>query len=114
MPHVPHPPPIPVPSETACREAQRRWDACAKPLGSLALLVVCADNGVPVSVAAAVMRSMAAGRSPVCAMARVAGCEVTGVDAGVLDPPTLPEVLRRRIRNGSGDITRKSALNVAD
>ncbi|MBQ3078360.1 MAG: nicotinate-nucleotide--dimethylbenzimidazole phosphoribosyltransferase [Clostridia bacterium] len=133
---------ISPPDEAARREAQRRFDACAKPLGSLgrleeavakiaaltgsadlaltprALLILCADNGVvaqgvtqsPPSVTAAVMKSMGEGRSPVCAMARVADCAVAVVDVGVLDAPPLPGVLRRRIKNGSGDITVAPAL----
>ena len=54
--------------------------------------VFCADNGVVAEgvtqtgqeVTLAVARSMAAGRSSVCRMARVAGAEVLPVDVGML------------------------------
>lgn len=125
------------------REARRRWDSLAKPLGSLglleeagvqiaaltgnadidlsrrALLVFCADNGVVAqgvtqtdsSVTAAVARALAAGESTVCHMARTANCKVIPVDMGILDFPGAPGVLNRRVRNGTGDITRGPAMS---
>ena len=83
------------------------------------LLVLCADNGVVVqgvaqsdhTVTAAVARSLAAGESTVCPMARTAGCGVIPVDVGMLDFPGAPGVLSRRVRNGTGDITRGPAMS---
>ena len=78
-----------------------------------AVLVLCADNGVvcqgvtqsPSSVTAIVTENLAAGRTSVCHMARVANCRVVPVDMGVLDFPGEPGVLSRRIGNGTADIT---------
>ena len=78
-----------------------------------AVLVLCADNGVvcqgvtqsPSSVTAIVTENLAAGRTSVCHMARVANCRVVPVDMGVLDFPGAPGVLSRRIGNGTADIT---------
>lgn len=131
--------------ETARAEARRRWNCCAKPLGSLGLLetavedlaaltgnpdvqlrrrgvvVLCADNGVtaqgitqsPSSVTAVVARELAAGRTSVCRMARVARCQVIPVDMGILDFPETPGVLSRRAGNGTGDISLGPAMTRA-
>ena len=132
-------------NEAARAEAHRRWNACAKPLGSLglletavediaaltgepsvalgsrAVLVLCADNGVvaqgvtqsPSSVTAVVARELAAGRTSVCRMAAAAGCRVVPVDVGILDFPETPGVLSRRIGNGTGDISLGPAMTRA-
>ena len=131
--------------EAARREAHRRWNACAKPLGGLglletvvedvaaltgspevdfsnrAVLVLCADNGVvaqgvtqsPSSVTAVVAENLAAGRTSVCMMAKVAQCRVVPVDMGILDFPGVPGVLDRRMGNGTGDISLGSAMERA-
>ena len=60
--------------------------------------VFCADNGVVAEgvtqagqeVTLAVARSMAAGRSSVCRMARLAGAEVLPVDVGMLAHGAVP------------------------
>ena len=78
-----------------------------------ALLVLCADNGVvaqgvtqsPSSVTAAVAGNLAAGRSSVCMMAKVARCRVVPVDMGILDFSGLPGLLDRRMGNGTQDIS---------
>ena len=83
------------------------------------LLVFCADNGVVAqgvtqtdsSVTAAVARALAAGESTVCHMARVANCSVIPVDMGILNFPGASGVLDRRVRNGTGDITRGPAMS---
>lgn len=83
------------------------------------LLVLCADNGVVAqgvtqtdsSVTAAVANALAAGDSTVCHMASVARCSVFPVDLGMLDFPGTPDVLNRRIRNGTGDITQGPAMS---
>ena len=82
------------------------------------LLVFCADNGVVArgvtqcgsEVTAAVARSLGAGESTVCPMARRADCRVIPVDVGIRDFPSAPGVLSRRVRNGTGDITRGPAM----
>ena len=128
--------------EGARRAAKRRWDACAKPLGSLglletaverlaaltgspevcltprALLVLCADNGVVAQgvtqsgseVTAVVTRNLALGRTSVCRMAAVANCAVVPVDLGVLDFPPVEGVLRRRVGNGTADLSQGPSM----
>ena len=87
-------------------------------LDNRALLVLCADNGVTAQgvsqcdagVTASVARSLAAGSSTVCHMAAAAHCRVIPVDMGILDFPPVEGILRRRIANGTGDITLAPAL----
>ena len=82
------------------------------------LLVFCADNGVVAqgvtqcdsSVTARVAAALAEGRSSASPMARAAGCRVVPVDMGILDFPGCPGVRNRRIRNGTGDISRGPAM----
>ncbi|MCI9581354.1 MAG: nicotinate-nucleotide--dimethylbenzimidazole phosphoribosyltransferase [Oscillospiraceae bacterium] len=88
-------------------------------LNNRALLVLCADNGVVAQgvtqtdslVTAAVARTLGAGESTVCHMARTADCRVVPVDIGVLDFPGTAGVLDRRVRNGTGDITQGPAMS---
>ncbi len=83
------------------------------------LVVFCADNGVVAqgvtqtdsSVTAAVACSLARGTSTVCPMARTARCGVVPVDVGMIDFPGFPGVLDRRVKNGTGDITRGPAMS---
>lgn len=83
-----------------------------------AVLVLCADNGVvaqgvtqsPSSVTAVVAENLAAGRTSVCMMAKVARCRVVPVDMGILDFPGVSGVLDRRMGNGTGDISLGSAM----
>lgn len=83
------------------------------------LLVFCADNGVTAQgvsqcgseVTASVARSLGAGESTVCHMARLARCEVIPVDMGIRDFPCSPGVLNRRIANGTADITGRDAMD---
>lgn len=82
------------------------------------LLVFCADNGVVArgvsqcgsEVTAHVACALAEGRSTVNAMAKRANCRVIPVDVGMLDFPGHPGVLDRRIRSGTGDISRGPAM----
>ena len=83
------------------------------------LLVFCADNGVVAQgvtqcgsgVTAAVTRALAEGRSTVSPMAALADCRVLPVDMGVIDFPSTPGVLSRRIRNGTADMTLGPAMS---
>ena len=82
------------------------------------LLVFCADNGVVAQgvtqcesgVTAKVAAALAEGRSSVSPVARCADCRVIPVDMGMLDFPGHPGVLNRRVRNGTGDISRGPAM----
>lgn len=73
------------------------------------LAVFCADNGIVdegVSqtgrhVTAAVARSLCAGTSSVCAMARVASCRVVPVDVGIASEVDDPRLLRRPVMRGT-------------
>ena len=84
-----------------------------------AVLMLCADNGVvrqgvtqiDHSVTALVTRNAAQNCSSVCKMAVIAGCKVVPVDMGVIDFPPTPNVLDRRIGNGTGDITQGPAMS---
>ena len=90
-------------------------------LSPRAVLVLCADNGVVAqgvtqtdsSVTGIVARNLAAGRTSVCRMAAVAGCDVVPVDMGILDFSPVPGVLERRVGNGTADITCGPAMTRA-
>jgi len=131
-----------APDQQAGQAAKRRWDSIAKPLGSLglleqsvekiaaltgqpdysigsrAVLVFCADNGVVEEgvtqtgsgVTASVARNLAAGTTAVCVMAGEAHCRVIPVDVGILNMPSVPGLLRRRAANGTGNIARGPAM----
>lgn len=130
--------------KAAMDEAHCRWDAVAKPLGSLGtleelivricgitgtaepvidprvVLVFCADNGVVAEgvtqsgqeVTAAVARSLARGKSSVCAMARVARARVIPVDVGMASAVEEPGLLHRCVRRGTGNLARERAMTV--
>lgn len=129
-------------NEAAEQETRHRWNACAKPLGSLglledalcqialvtgsvdidlnkkALLIFCADNGVVAQgvtqtgseVTAMVARGFAEGTTPACRMARRANCKLIPVDMGIKDFSSQPDVLNRRVANGTGDISKGPAM----
>ena len=82
--------------------------------------VFCADNGVVAEgvtqtgqeVTLAVARSMAAGRSSVCRMARVAGAEVLPVDVGMLAHGAVPGLRDRVVmEGGTRNMTRGPAMD---
>ena len=83
------------------------------------LLVFCADNGVvrqgvtqcESAVTARVAAALAEGRSSVSPMARAANCRVIPVDMGMLDFPGHKDVLNRRIRNGTDDLSLGPAMS---
>ena len=82
------------------------------------LLVFCADNGViaqgvsqsGADVTAAVTEALGRGTSTVNYMARAAGCAVIPADMGILGGGPMEGVLDRRVRNGTGDISRGPAM----
>ena len=85
-----------------------------------AVVVMCADNGVVAQgvtqtgqeVTLAVARSMAAGRSSVCRMARVAGAEVLPVDVGMLAHEAVPGLRDRVVmEGGTRNMTRGPAMD---
>ena len=84
--------------------------------------VFCADNGVVAEgvtqtgqeVTLAVARSMAAGQSSVCRMARVAGAEVLPVDVGMLAQEAIPGLRARVVmEGGTRNMTKGPAMDRA-
>ena len=84
--------------------------------------VFCADNGVVAEgvtqtgqeVTLAVARSMAAGQSSVCRMARVAGAEVLPVDVGMLAHEAIPGLRARVVmEGGTRNMTKGPAMDRA-
>ncbi len=81
-------------------------------LNRKAVVVCCADNGVvkegisqtDSSVTGIVADNIAEGRSSVCRMAAVAGCDVIPLDLGIKDYKGHPGVRNARIGNGTGNI----------
>ena len=92
------------------------------------IVVMCADNGIVAEgvsqsgqeVTAVVARSLAARRSSVCKMARVAGAEVYPVDIGIASPVELPGIEQCSVRRGTADfllepaMTRKEAVQAVE
>ena len=107
--------------ETALEDIAALTGSAGVDIRERAVLVLCADNGVvcqgvtqsPSSVTAIVTENLAAGRTSVCHMAKVAGCRVVPVDMGVKDFPGAPGVLPRRIGNGTADIAVGPAMTRA-
>ena len=129
---------ITPPDREAMEAARMHWDAIAKPLHGLGRLedmvvriagaagtpevrldrkgvaVFCADNGVVAEVTLAVARSMAAGQSSVCRMARVAGAEVLPVDVGMLAHEAIPGLRARVVmEGGTRNMTKGPAMDRA-
>ena len=107
--------------ETALEEIAGLTGSPVIQLTPRAVLVLCADNGVvdcgvtqtDASVTGIVARNLAAGRTSVCCMARVAGCAVVPVDLGMVDFGEEPGVLSRRVGNGTGNIAVGPAMTRA-
>lgn len=86
------------------------------------IIVVCADNGVvaegiasaPQQVTAAQAVNMTKGRTGMSAIAAGFGDEVQVVDVGICTPYTCGAVIKRRVRNGSGNIFREPAMTRAE
>lgn len=95
---------------------------------SCALVIFCADHGVTAEgvsqtssdVTRVVAENCAAGRSTVNILARRSGTDVYTVDVGMIGPE-YPEkelctgaVVSRRVRNGTGNIAKESAMTEAE
>ena len=80
--------------------------------------IFCADNGVVVEgvtqtgseVTAIVTENFTTGATSVCAMARVAGCDVIPVNIGVARAVTGDGLLQHPIRLGTGNIAKEPAM----
>lgn len=105
--------------ETAVEDIAALTLSQSVELSSRSLLLLCADNGVvrqgvtqtDHTVTAVVIKNAAVGKSSVCKMAKVAGCQVVPVDMGVMDLEPVPGVLHRRTGNGTNDITQGPAMS---
>lgn len=83
-----------------------------------ALLVFCADHGVVAqgvsqsesSVTTNILIGLAKGRTAVCKMAEIAGCQVIPVDVGVKEFAGMEGVAAQRIGNGTADFTQGAAM----
>ncbi len=86
-----------------------------------ALAVFCADNGIVAegvaqtdsSVTAAVAKNICAGTASVCAMARVARCDVFPVDMGMLTPVTHEKMTDRHVARGTRNFLHEDAMTRA-
>ncbi|MFR3921235.1 MAG: nicotinate-nucleotide--dimethylbenzimidazole phosphoribosyltransferase [Dysosmobacter welbionis] len=94
--------------ETVVENVAALAGSAAVDFSHRALLVLCRQRGggpgvtITSSVTAAVAENLAAGRSSVCMMAKVARCRVVPVDMGILDfssprPAGPPDRQRNRI-----------------
>ena len=116
---------ITPPDEEARREAQRRWDACAKPLGSLglletaicdiaaltgsadveilprAVLVLCADNGVVRQGVTQTDSAVTAAVARALARGRSSVCRMAARADNIAAPlmPRLPAMTNTRPRS---------------
>lgn len=84
-----------------------------------AVVVFCADNGVTAQgvtqcgqeVTAIVTENISRGESSVCLMAKQLHIDVLPVDIGVAREVTGENIIRKKIRYGTADITRKPAMS---
>jgi nicotinate-nucleotide--dimethylbenzimidazole phosphoribosyltransferase len=93
------------------------WHPLVPRTGRAAVFVFAADHGLvaegvslyPASVTRAMVATYLAGRAGVNALAKVSGVEVQVIDAG--DIPAHPGLIDAKIRRGSRNAARESALN---
>ena len=106
--------------DAVCRlAAVQRTERPAIPRRALA--VFCADNGIVAegvtqtdsSVTAAVARNICAGTASVCAMARVARCDVFPVDMGMLAPVAHKKMTDRHVARGTRNFLHEDAMTRA-
>lgn len=84
-----------------------------------AVTVLCADNGVAAQgvtqtgqeITALVAKNLTVGKSCVCHMARLAGCDVIPVDIGVAVDVDAPGLWNRKIAYGTADLSREPAMS---
>ncbi|MDR2908741.1 MAG: nicotinate-nucleotide--dimethylbenzimidazole phosphoribosyltransferase [Oscillospiraceae bacterium] len=88
-------------------------------LSGKAVVVFCADHGVVArgvsqtgrEVTSLVAENLAAGRTSVCLMARVAGAQVVAVDIGISSPRPIPGLWNHRIAPGTRDFLEAPAMS---
>lgn len=106
--------------DAVCRlAAVQRTERPAIPRRALA--VFCADNGIVAegvtqtdsSVTATVARNICAGTASVCAMARVARCDVFPVDMGMLVPVAHERMTDRHVARGTRSFLHEDAMTRA-
>ena len=103
--------------ETMLEDAAALTGTAELAFSRRAVLVLCADNGVVAqgvsqtdqSVTRAVAENLAARRTSVCQMAKMARCEVVPVDLGMAGEP-VPGVQNCRIAAGTADFTTGPAM----
>ena len=91
------------------------------PLNKRAVLVFCADNGVlkqgvaqtPPEITGVMAGFIAQKRSSVCIMADYARADVIPVDMGMFSQVDVPDLLNRRIGDGTADMTAGPAMTRA-
>lgn len=84
-----------------------------------AILVFCADNGITAQgvtqtdshVTALVADNIAGGKASVNRMCQSSGTEVYAVDMGIRDAVHAPEMISRRIADGTKDFSREPAMS---
>ena len=104
--------------ETMLEDAAALTGSAELDVSRRAVLVLCSDNGVVAqgvsqtdqSVTRAVAENLAARRTSVCQMAKMANCEVVPVDMGIAGDP-VPGVLNCRVAVGTADFTAGPAMN---
>src|ERR1700688_5043772 len=99
------------------------WHPRAPRTGRAAVFVFAADHGLvaenvslyPASVTRAMVATYLAGRAGVNALAKASGVDVLVIDAGVdADIPAHPGLINAKIRRGSRNAARESALTLAE
>ena len=129
-------------SKSIFNQIKENWDCISKPLDSMgrfeeltaklgviqnsiypkldkvALLVLCADNGVVEEgvsqsgqeVTAICARNIAEGNTSAGVMAKALGIDVLAVDMGIAVTEEIPDVLDRKIRAGTRNFAKEAAM----
>src|SRR5580693_1908023 len=99
------------------------WHPLVPRTERAAVFVFAADHGLvaegvslyPASVTRAMVTAYLAGRAGVNALAKASGVDVQVIDAGVdADIPAHPELIDAKIRRGSRNAARESALTIEE
>ena len=107
--------------EILCRIASAAGSICPD-ISEKALVIMCADNGVVAegvsqsgqSVTSRVAGLMGEGRSSAGAMCRSYPADILPVDVGINSDEVIPGVLQKKVRKGTRDIARESAMTAAE